>query len=399
LYTSTVNGNGRAFAQYSIAEQEKYYPTLIRFGREFQQDTTVNELNRFLFDSQDTYDRSNGDVRKMHVEGRSLYVFQKFDIGVVPILTQVVRDTTGNPLEANSDILLNKIQYPYKGKFGIGDCPESFAYYKYAKYFVDSNRGLICRLSQDGVTVLSVVYDVNGFVVPIATKFKKELNTGIAPTGGVYTGNPTIYGAFDYYTNKYIIAFEEINRYSSPSVLAFHQDPYTMVFYDTQSPLQGFETFMSCYAEGFDSLNTVLVSFKNGGIWVHDSTVFCNYFGVQYDASITAVFNTALLQKKTFKAVTEQASTVWDCPEIVTDMDTYGATLQSSTLLAGNFKKLEGLYHAAFMRDINSRGGRINGKELKGSYIKVKFRVQNASSFVNLNIVSVYYIESQLNNR
>jgi hypothetical protein len=66
-------------------------------------------------------------------------VYQQFDVGVVPVLTQIVRDTAGNPLEANSDILLNKIMYPYGGRFGIGDVPESFAYGKSGKYFIDSS--------------------------------------------------------------------------------------------------------------------------------------------------------------------------------------------------------------------------------------------------------------------
>ena len=395
LYPSNVRGNGRAFTEHSAATKEIYYPTLVRFGGEFQQNTNINNTNRFFFDDQDTYDRANGDIRKMHVEGRALYVFQKFDIGIVPILTQVVRDTTGNPLEANSNILLNKIQYPYKGKFGIGDVPESFAYYRNAKYFVDPNKGAACRLSQDGITPISVVYGCNAFFAEKTAPYRKDLNTGVAPSGGVYTGDPTIYGVFDYYTNKYIVSFEEINRYSDPTTLQFHQDPYTLIFLDSRDSKEGFETFASFFPEGMVSIGTMLITFKNGRLYVHDDG-FCTFYGTSYNAEITSVFNDNSLQKKTFISLGEVASQVWDCPEIKTSMYSYGTTQQESRLYVGNFQQLESMYHSSLRRDENSRGGLYNGNQLKGNWLQVKFRVQNATNFVTLNMVSMKYINSPL---
>lgn len=395
LYPSNVRGNGRAFTEHSAATKEIYYPTLVRFGGEFQQNTNINDTNRFYFDDQDNYDRANGDIRKLHVEGRIMYVFQKFDIGVVPILTQVVRDTAGNPLEANSNILLNKIQYPYKGKFGIGDVPESFAYYRNSKYFVDPNKGAACRLSQDGITPISVVYGCNAFFAENTAAYRKDLNTGVAPTGGVYTGDPTIFGVFDYYTNKYIVSFEEINRYSNPTTLQFHQDPYTLIFLDSRDSKEGFETFASFYPEGMVSIATMLITFKNGRLYVHDDG-FCTFYGTAFNAEITAVFNDNSLQKKTFVSLGEVASQVWDCPQITTSMYSYGTTKQSSRLLASHFQQLESMYHSTFRRDENSNGGLYNGNQLKGNWLQAKFRVQNATNFVTLNMVSMKYINSPL---
>lgn len=397
LYPSNIRGNGRAFAINSPAQKEIYYPTVIRFGGEFQQNTNINDTNRFQFDDQDNYDRANGDVRKLHVEGRSLFVFQKFDIGVVPIFTQVIRDTSGNPLESNSNILLNKIQYPYKGKFGIGDVPESFAYYRNAKYFIDPNKGAACRLSQDGVTPISVVYGCNAFFAENTSAYRDDLNTGIAPTGGVYMGDPKILGVFDYYTNKYIVSFEEINRYSSPTTLSFHQDPYTLVFLDSRDSKEGFETFASFLPEGMVSIATMLITFKGGRAYIHDNeSQFCNFYGVQYGAEIGAVFNDNALQKKTFVSVGEVANTAWECPEIKTSMYSFGITNQSSRIPQAGFRQLESMYHSSFRRDENSAGGIWNGNQLKGNWLYVKFRVANASNFVTLNMVSMKYINSPL---
>ena len=210
-YNLITNSNGRPSA---IDENAKltYFPTLIRFGQAYQSNTNLNATNRFYYEDFDEYDRSFGDVLRLHVRDRYLKVYQQFKVGNVPILTQIVKDVTGNPLQANSNQLINKIQY-YAGEYGIGDAATSLAWNNFADYFVDNFRGVVCRLAQDGITPLSIIYGTNAFFVPELKAYRQNLNNGVAGEG-VYTGNPCIYGVFDAYTNKYIIAMEEINRYS-----------------------------------------------------------------------------------------------------------------------------------------------------------------------------------------
>jgi len=211
-YNLITNSNGRPSA---IDENAKltYFPTLIRFGQAYQSNTNLNATNRFYYEDFDEYDRSFGDVLRLHVRDRYLKVYQQFKVGNVPILTQIVKDVTGNPLQANSNQLINKIQY-YAGEYGIGDAATSLAWNNFADYFVDNYRGVVCRLAQDGITPLSIIYGTNAFFVPELKAYRQNLNNGVAGEG-VYTGNPCIYGVFDAYTNKYIIAMEEINRYSA----------------------------------------------------------------------------------------------------------------------------------------------------------------------------------------
>ena len=210
-YNLVTNSNGRPSVIDENAKQT-YFPTLIRFGQAYQSNTNLNATNRFYYEDFDEYDRSFGDVMRLHVRDRYLKVYQQFKVGNVPILTQIVKDVTGNPLQANSNQLINKIQY-YAGEYGIGDASTSLAWNNFADYFVDNYRGVVCRLAQDGITPLSIVYNTNAFFVPILKAYRQNLNNGVAGEG-VYTGNPCIYGVFDAYTNKYIIALEEINRYS-----------------------------------------------------------------------------------------------------------------------------------------------------------------------------------------
>jgi hypothetical protein len=210
-YNLVTNSNGRPSAIDENAK-ETYFPTLIRFGQAYQSNTNLNATNRFYYEDFDEYDRSFGDVLRLHVRDRYLKVYQQFKVGNVPVLTQIVKDVTGNPLQANSNQLINKIQY-YAGEYGIGDAATSLAWNNFADYFVDNFRGVVCRLAQDGITPLSIIYNTNAFFVPILKAYRQNLNNGVSGEG-VYTGNPCIYGVFDAYTNKYIIALEEINRYS-----------------------------------------------------------------------------------------------------------------------------------------------------------------------------------------
>jgi hypothetical protein len=209
-YNLVTNSNGRPSVIDENARQT-YFPTVIRFGQAYQTNTNINATNRFFYEDFDEYDRTFGDVLRLHVRDRYLKVYQQFKVGNVPILTQIVKDVTGNPLQANSDQLINKIQY-YAGDYGIGDAATSLAWNNFADYFVDNYRGVVCRLSQNGIEPLSILYKTNAFFVAKTSAYRKDLNNGISE-GGVYTGDPCIYGVFDANTNKYIIAMEEINRY------------------------------------------------------------------------------------------------------------------------------------------------------------------------------------------
>ena len=207
-----TNSNGRPSVIDENAAQT-YFPTVIRFGQAYQSNTNLNATNRFYYEDFDEYDRTFGDVLRLHVRDRYLKVYQQFKVGNVPILTQIVKDVTGNPLQANSNQLINKIQY-YAGDYGIGDAATSLAWNNFADYFVDNFRGVVCRLSQDGITPISIINKMNAFFVAKTAAYRKDLNNRYNPDS-IYTGDPCIYGVFDANTNKYIIALEEITRYNN----------------------------------------------------------------------------------------------------------------------------------------------------------------------------------------
>jgi hypothetical protein len=399
-FQSNVNQDGRAYIHDPNAKRT-YFPTLIRHGQAYQDGTNINGLNRFYGVDLDEYPRDNGSVTKLFVEGKYLYVFQQFDIGVVPVLIQIITDTANNPLQTDSTKLLNTIQYPYKGKYGM-TFPESFAYYKDAKYGVDGTKNVVWRLSQDGLIPISIEKECNAFFQALLPAYNSTLNNGVPPPSGIYLGNPTVYGGFDFFTNKYIVSLEEINRYDiqylstengidiitessnyliTENQYLFHQYPATLVFWETRDESEGFECKTNYYPEGIGSIGTLLYTLKNGQIWVHNNqTNYANFYGVQYYPSITIIFNEKVGLKKTFLSIAYQANGFWVSPtngDITTSQTNQQTGLaQISQLIQSDYELQENLYYAALLRDANSmadaREALVNGDVLKGTWVNVK---------------------------
>lgn len=368
---SALDSNGRAFIVDDNAA-ELYNPTLVRFSEAFQPNTNINNLNRFYFENFDEYNRAYGDILKLDTFESYMKVGQQLRIGNVPVFNQIIKTQTGSDAVTTSDILLNQIYY-YTGDFGVGNSPESWARNNFACYFTDSIRGVVCRLSLDGITPLSILYGTNSWA------------TAKLP---LRTGNSKIYGVFDAAVNRYEIALE-----AAGSDLAF-----TMVF---DEPTNSFEGERSYQPEMWCCLGTLKISFKDGQLYTHDSTTYNNFYGVQYESSVTAVFNENAIQKETFMGITEVSNTIWDCPEIYTNIQSISQLNlpQQSNLITQDFELIEGNYVAPFRCDINSPGGILNGDSLKGLYVAVKFRAQvsQTSNLVYLALSQIRFTDSQLN--
>ena len=488
FYISSVSSiDGRVLAIEENARTATYGAT-IRFSEAYQPYTNINGLHRFYPNNLQDCDYSGGNIVRMStsVDRKILKIFQTNRTARIFIYSQINRQPDGVAVQVVTDKLLNPPDY-YVGNFGIGTAATGLSAHNFAHYFFDNIRGAIIRVSNDGMDVISLLYNTNSWAV-----------SELPIRNGTYFG----YGAFDQKLNNYIIALERALladvvtvahelRFGIPIkyVFALSNNPhtgdiitttltdgngtvkiysYTALATDTQATMvvalkaiinadvffvaanqvsfpesglfvsqvtpnnpslftgsttikygdasyslaqtlvfaegesdkkPSFDSFSSLMPEGMVTIGTLLCSFKNGQMWTHDSTVYNNFFGVQYDSIIDFVFNDIVSADKTFEGMDQRGNTKWDCPEIITSVNSYGTTPQRSTLVDAEFQLFEGKYSSSFKRDINSRGGKINGDFLKGNWIKVRMRKQNASSLTTLNIVDVYYVESNLNKK
>lgn len=366
-----------------VNARRTYNPVLVRFSQAYQADTNINGTNRFYPNNFDQYELGYGDIMRFKVRDRFVRVFQKYKVGSVPLFHEIAKSGDSTNLVV-TDRLLNPINY-YSGDVGIGTAVTSLASGDFADYFIDNYKGIICRVSNNGIDKLSEMYKLDSWS-------KLYMLERIDLLDGV---TYSIYGVF--HNNRYIIASEEINIYQdgvSGRVLVYHQDAFTFSFNEKNN---SFEPFLSFHPEMMVTIGTLLITWLAGQLYTHDSTTYNNFYGVQYDSTVTLVFNDVKNAKKVFQSITLIASAVWDAPVISTSTNSYGTTKQASNLVTSDFDVEESEYHAALLKDTNSIGGINNGDDLRGNYLVVKLRAANASNLVTLNAVSVFMINSPLN--
>jgi hypothetical protein len=116
---------------------------------------------------------------------------------------------------------------------------------------------------------------------------------------------------------------------------------YTLTYSES---VQGFPSFYSFIPEWSIGMNNHFYTFKNGNLYLHNSSnTYNNYYGIQYDSIITSVFNDAVLENKLFKTINLQG------------VDAWGVTLETDIqhtgfIELGWFSKKEGSYFA-FVRN------------------------------------------------
>lgn len=373
FYISAVSSlEGRPNLIDTNAKFAKYGAT-IRFGQAYQPNTNINGFNRFYPNDLEDVDYSYGEIKNFSVRDRFIRVFQQLKIGSVPIFSKIGKSPNGDEITITTDRLLNPVQY-YIGDFGIGNNPESLASYNYADYCTSNIKGVVLRVSQDGVDAISIKHEINSW----ATEFLPQRD-GI---------NYFMYGAFDQRLNNYILALTA-SATDTPQTIYFNENPIEQE--------KGFKSFLSYNPEMMCTLGILLITFKNGQLWTHDNTVYNTWYGITYDSTITPVFNQNYLEVKTLESLEEIASQAWDCPTIETSLNSYGTTKQQSNLITSDFDELESKWSALFFRDSNSQGGLINGDTLKSIYATITFRAATPTSLITLNSCTVKYVDSPLN--
>lgn len=386
LYPIIANSNGRAVAIDTNTKLLKH-PTLFRWGQDIVVGTNINNINRFYEDDFDEWDRSKGEVLRLRVMDRMLRVFQERKCGQVGIFGKYIKDSAGNNTLVTTDevITRNNIQY-YSGEFGLGNQSDGLISSNFVDYFVDPIKRRLLRLSLDGITDLTELY--RGLTWS-SRVFGNYLNDYSYPFGGI----SRIMGAFFISPDEegQLLLCVQPGTLGSQSITG-----ETIVFNENKN---AFEEFYDFAPDAILNAENVLYGWRNGVMYRFDNTSnYTNFFGVQYEPSVTKVYNKDLLQKKTWIALNEVSNTAWDCPSIYTRLRS-AHSVQQSNLITQDFAEIEGQYSASFLCDSNSIGGLINGDSLKSELIVIKFRVQasQASQLVTLSLVSIRYIDSPLN--
>jgi hypothetical protein len=163
-------------------------------------------------------------------------------------------------------------------------------------------------------------------------------------------------------------------------------------------------TYYSLEPENSIRYGDKLFSFKNGQLWKNnDSSVYNNFYGVQYESEITFYVNVDDQVVKNFFSARQVASSVWGSPnqgDIFILPYEGKPNGQQSRLKKGNYKQLQGDYFADFLRDMTDPRytdvvkALFNGAELQGKIMQVTIR-NDSNTFVR--IVSMDFMTDNQN--
>ena len=152
---TSVSLGERAYTSTVFDLQEHRKSSMIYSGI-YNSRTGVNNTNVFSIaeDITKSLNPAYGSIQKLYPENTNLNIFQEDKIQKALIDKDAVYSAEGSPMQTQSNVVIGQI-IPYLGEYGISTNPESFATFGFQKYFADQARGIIGRLSRDGITEIS----------------------------------------------------------------------------------------------------------------------------------------------------------------------------------------------------------------------------------------------------
>jgi len=262
----------------------------------------TNQSNQFNMANAITKDLlpSYGSVQKLFARDGDIVIYCEDKIVRALADKDILynADGSGN-VTASRNVIGNVI--PFAGEYGISQNPESFAFYGFRAYNADPKRGVVLRLSRDGITPIS------------------------AANMGSYFRN-TLFGYNDYIVGSYDNRNKLYNISYGNNTACFSED------------VNGWVTFKSFIPQNGISLNNIFYSYNKGELWQHDSpnVALNNFYGEQFSSSIELNINDNPSVIKKYKTLGYEGTSGWKA-NIVTDQQT------SSEL---SFKEKENKYFA-----------------------------------------------------
>ena len=151
----SVDFGARAYATDDEYDTRRRSNAMIYSGI-YNSKTKVNKTNEFPIGAAITrsVDIAHGSIQKLHAEETNLNILQENKVSRALIDKDAIFTAEGGNLTVSGSKVIGQV-VAYAGKYGISTHPESFAVFGTRKYFADKNRGVILRLSQDGLTPIS----------------------------------------------------------------------------------------------------------------------------------------------------------------------------------------------------------------------------------------------------
>jgi len=190
---TTVDFGPRAFLVEEELNGTQRTNSLIYSGI-FNSRTGINQTNVFPVgeDISKSLDPAQGSIQKLHAEDTNLNIFQENKVSRALIDKDAIYSAEGQGSAVSTlNLVIGQI-VPYLGNFGISKNPNSFAAYGFRKYFVDTDRNAVLRLSRDGITEISN-YGMYDFFRDEFSNISTTTSNGVVVGGWIYITNNTLF--------------------------------------------------------------------------------------------------------------------------------------------------------------------------------------------------------------
>jgi|8_EtaG_2_1085327.scaffolds.fasta_scaffold06820_2 hypothetical protein len=307
------------FGVKAYTTDEEYGPrrrgNAMMYSGIYNSKTKVNKTNEFPIGSAITraVDIANGNIQKLHAEDTNINIFQENKVSRALIDKDAIYTAEGQALTTAGAKVIGQV-IPYLGKYGISKNPESFAFHGGRKYFADKNRGVICRLTRDGVTPISM-YGMKDFFRDNLALVASEPNFIGGTTG---SGTNRIFGMYDEKHDQYIVSLQNSNISVGKKT-----DEYGVIQTDTGFATLGFSegskgwVSLYSYKPSFGlSLTNHFYTFSNRYIWRHydPEAEYNRFYGwTSKDPSyVKIIMNDAPGSIKTFHTLSYEGTEGWE---------------------------------------------------------------------------------------
>jgi hypothetical protein len=384
-YNNTqVDYGVKAYIVEDEPDQQHRFNTLIYSGI-YNSRTGVNDTNEFSVgkDITKSVDPAYGSIQKLFSADTNMIIFQESKVSSALIDKDAIYTAEGSSMQTTSNIVIGQVQ-PYLGEYGISRNPESFAYYGFQKYFSDKDRGVILRLSRDGITEISnygmtdyfrdnlksineenywiintglgtqtslsnareidvvgvdltkVFYGMQILSNDIPVGYIVDISISTPTTGVVFVNTDTAITGTDIVKFQAVAPGKILGTYDIHNknyVLSLQQTPqyvdnanYSTLAFDEM--INGWVSFYSYKPTQFFSLRDNLFSNQYANIWKHYSDLVnrTSFYGIQTGSNITFIFNKDSSINKVFQTVNYEGDNGWQVDYFISEPTGYDLT-------------------------------------------------------------------------
>lgn len=373
-YSSEVYDIGTPHIVNKEAKQSRL-KGMIRKGGKYLENTQTNQIAKAEANDYILLPEENGAVTILKEIGYTLKAVQEKKNNSIYISRTEYIDANGKESLVRSDDILGTLK-PSQDDYGC-QTRGAFVLNDRSLYFADVRNGAVVRDSANGM------YDISKY------RFKKEISDMFS--SAIKGDDLTIRMGF----NERFMEMNMTTRYIDKSGSIPKTIESTLIFNEADLRWKCYASYIADY---YASIGNVFVSFKNGELWVHDSGLYNNFYGTQYEQQIDFAANMVFDKVKVFdfvgintnnnKFVSASATKAWDVAFVIVEPSVQYPQGLYSYIPAGKLRHKEGILYGDILRDVytpmtgTTLNKLINGRPMRGTAARIMLRNKSDQSVV-----------------